>query len=427
MEFEQFVRELEHTPCDNPKRTGYACLRRIQERRIRTEEAGCPGISQKMTEINGIRAEWLIPFKAPAQKMVFYIHGGGWSLGSIRQTRLFLAPMAVRFRVRTLHFEYRLMPEYPYPAGLDDCCAAYLGLLDMGICAQDIVLAGESAGANLALALLLRMKDLGKPLPVAAVLMSPVTYLDSMEGSHTELAHLDRILAEDSFVISEAAELYAPGMDKKLPGLSPLYGDLRGLPPMQIFVGTDELLFDDSLRFYRKSREAGNNVELIVGDHMVHSWPIFMNRFPEAETAVNTMAFFIWRHLFRDGKEHELYYEQRLIRAALDEVEHNYTQANLSKLAEDYNQTLYGYSKLIKQYTGHTFKQLLKNRRFSIIEQQLVETDKPIKTIAFEVGYENLTHFYELFRKKHGETPQQYRENYRKLSKNAKDDTDFDE
>ena len=113
--------------------------------------------------------------------------------------------------------------------------------------AENILLSGESAGANLALALLLRLKDMKLPLPVAACLMSPITFMDTMEGSHTELADRDLILAEDSFILSDVAELYAPGWDKRHPYLSPLYGDLSGLPPMLLLVGTDEKLFDDNI------------------------------------------------------------------------------------------------------------------------------------------------------------------------------------
>lgn len=218
-------------------------------------------------------------------------------MGSIRQTRIFLAPMAKRIGLATVHFNYRLMPEHPFPAGMDDCYSFYLGLLEKGWRAQNLALAGESAGANLALALLLRLKEEGIPLPAAVVLMSPITFMDTMEGSHSEMADFDYILAEDSFIISDVAELYAPGRDKTHPWLSPLYGDLSGLPPMQLFVGTDELLFDDAIRFYRKSRRAGNQVELIVGDHMPHSWPIFIGDFPEAEAAVLKMGDFLRLYL----------------------------------------------------------------------------------------------------------------------------------
>ena len=174
LEFQRFANKLRANPCDNPRRIGYAKLRRMQEERIASEDAGCPGITQIMDSIGGIQAEWLIPECAPRDKAVVYIHGGGWSLGGIRQTRLFLAPMVTQFKVPAVHFDYRLMPEHPFPAGLDDCLALYQGLLKEGWQAEDLILAGESAGANLALALLLRLKELQLPLPAAVTLMSPI-------------------------------------------------------------------------------------------------------------------------------------------------------------------------------------------------------------------------------------------------------------
>lgn len=422
-EFVKFSDRLRNTPCDNPRRVGYAKLRQLQEDRIQSETCGCSDITQIPAVFNGIQAEWLLPENAPADSMILYIHGGGWSLGSIRQTRLFLAPMVRSLRMKTLHFNYRLMPENPFPAGLDDCLSVYQGLLREGWRPENIALCGESAGANLALALLLRLKDLRLPLPGAASLMSPITFLDSMEGSHSELAASDLILAEDSFVLCDVAELYAPGWDKKNPYLSPLYGDLTGLPPMQLLVGTDELLFDDTIRFYQKSRQAGNYVELIVGDHMTHSWPIFMQQFPEAEEAVWQMSEFLHRHMLHCGKDQQLQYERFLLKKALDEIEYNYPQASLTRVAEAHNQTIYGYSKLIRQFTGMTFKQLLKNKRLSVVERLLRESDQPIKAIAASVGYENPTHFYDLFRKKYGKTPQKYREDFCATTKNAKKDT----
>ena len=422
-EFKRFASNLKKNPCDNPRRIGYAKLRQIQENRITSESCGCPDIRQTSVTIGGICAEWLEPERAPADKMILYIHGGGWSLGSIRQTRLFLAPMVQRFKVKTLHFDYRLMPEHPFPAGLDDCLAVYQGLLREGWRPENIVLSGESAGANLSLALLLRLKDLDLPLPAAACLMSPITFMDSMEGSHTELAELDLILAEDSFILSDVAELHAPGYDKRHPYLSPLYGDLKGMPPMMLLVGTDELLFDDTIRFYQKSRRSGNEVELLVGEHMTHSWPIFMKQFPEADKAVQKMAEFIQIYLLQGGRRQELQYEQYLMKMVMDEIEYNYAQASLSRVAETCNQTIYGYSKLIHRCTGLTFKQLLKNKRLEVVAQRLEESDQPVKAIASSVGYENLTHFYELFRKKYGKTPQEYRGEFYNTQKDAKDVT----
>lgn len=123
--------------------------------------------------------------------------------------------------------------------------------------------------------------------------MSPVTYADTLEGSHTSLIPLEHILADDSFVVTKAAQLYAPHTPPEHPYISPLYGALGGLPPLLITVGTDEILFDDALRFYQKARLSGVDATLLVGDHMVHSWPIFSERFPEAAQAVEQIAQFL--------------------------------------------------------------------------------------------------------------------------------------
>lgn len=123
--------------------------------------------------------------------------------------------------------------------------------------------------------------------------MSPVTYTDTLEGSHTSLVPLEPILAEDSFILTEVMRLYAPHESPRHPYISPLYGDLSGLPPVLITVGTDEILFDDAVRLYQKLRLLDQEAELIVGDHMTHSWPIFIGNFPEAEEAVTRIGRYI--------------------------------------------------------------------------------------------------------------------------------------
>lgn len=296
-EFQQFLKELRAKPCDNPKRIGYQTLRRIQDERIPDGIQVEKGVAQETDELCGVAAEWLRPEGAPSKKVLFYIHGGGWSLGSIKGTRQFLAPMAKVIGLNTVHIDYRLMPEHPFPAGLNDCMNAFEGLLQKGILAQDIVLAGESAGANLALSMVLKRKDEKKPLPKALVLLSPVTYADTLDGSHTALTSLEPILAEDSFVLTEVVKLYAPGESPKNLYISPLYGDLKGLPPMLLMVGTDEILFDDTIRLYQKARLCGVPANLIVGDHMTHSWPIFIGTFPEAKKAVEEIGEYIHRVL----------------------------------------------------------------------------------------------------------------------------------
>lgn len=296
-EFIKFSDDLKANPWPAPGRVGYPKWRQIQEESIKTEDCGCPGVAQKPGVVGGIPGEWLIPEGAPEDKAMVYIHGGSWALGGVRQTRTFLAPVAKEMGIAAFHFDYRLMPENPFPAGLDDCEAVWRGMLEDGWKAENLVLAGESAGANLTLALLLRMKDHNLPMPKAVCVHSPITFVDTLEGSHTDLLELDIILPEDSLIVTDVAELYAPGHDKRDPYLSPLYGDLTGLPPMQIFVGTDELLFDDSIRYYQKLRKSGGEAELVVGDHMCHSWFSFSKTFPEGQEAVQKMSAFLRHHL----------------------------------------------------------------------------------------------------------------------------------
>lgn len=179
-------------------------------------------------------------------------------------------------------------------------------MLEKGWRAQNLALAGESAGANLALALLLRLKEEGLPMPAAAVLMSPITFMDTMEGSHTEMADFDYILAEDSFIISDVAELYAPAGIKRTHGCRLFTGICWGCR-LCSYMWERMNSFLTMPYFYRKSRRAGNQVELIVGDHMPHSWPIFIGDFPEAEAAVLKMGDFLRLYLPEE--------EQRLMSA----------------------------------------------------------------------------------------------------------------
>jgi len=292
LQFQKFMRNVECTPCENPQRIGHAALRKLQNARVADDVRPCADVDVRAGEIDGVPVEWLTPEGAPDAPVMLYIHGGGWSLGSLKTTRMFLAPMAKRLGIRTLSVGYRLMPENPFPAGLDDCFAVYLGLLEQDILPGQIFLAGESAGANIALALALRLRDRGYALPAKIAVMSPVTFVDTLEGSHTRLIPLEKILPEDSFVVTVAAAQYAPGWDLKTPYISPLYADLTGLPPTFVSVGTDEILFDDAIRFYQKARLCGVDAELLVGDRMPHSWPIFLNDFPEAGEAIDRIGAF---------------------------------------------------------------------------------------------------------------------------------------
>jgi acetyl esterase/lipase len=239
-------------------------------------------------------AEWYIPDGAPAGKKILYTHGGGYISGSLSDHRAIVAKLAKACGYATLLFEYRLAPEHPYPAALDDAEAAYRWLLEQGSAAEDLMIVGESAGGGLCLALLLRIKERGLGLPAAAVAMSPETDLTlSGESQRTKAG----VCLSPPGMAQVCAAYYAGEHDPKTPGISPLFGDLEGLPPLLIAVGGYETLLDDSTRFAEKARQAGVDVTLRVGEKMVHCYPLLAPAFPEATQAMDEICDFVRRHL----------------------------------------------------------------------------------------------------------------------------------
>lgn len=245
--------------------------------------------------IGGLSAEWIVPSKAGKDKVILYFHGGGYVIGSSRAHR----PIVVKFvqgsGIGALVFDYRLAPENPYPAALDDAVAAYRWLLAEGISPSHIVFVGDSAGGGLALATLLALKDKLLPLPAAAAVLSPWTDLKNTGESLKTNAKVDTLSWAESWTVF--SKYYAGNHDPGLPLISPLYGDLRGLPPLLIFVGGDETLRDDSIRFAEKAKAAGVDVALRVGEGLFHCYPACAPLFPEAKEAMEEICEFIKKHM----------------------------------------------------------------------------------------------------------------------------------
>jgi monoterpene epsilon-lactone hydrolase len=201
--------------------------------------------------------------------------------------------------MRALAIDYRLAPEHPFPAALEDCYTVYHWLLRNGIAPQNIVIAGDSAGANLTLAALISLRDAGIPLPSAAVCLSPMTDLlatgESFRSKH------DPALTKN-FALTMARH-YASNQDRHLPLLSPYYGDLRELPPLLIQVGEDEILLSDAQRLADKAQHAGVAVTLVIWPNMWHVWHLLVPILPEAQEAVNAIATFIREHIGREQFE----------------------------------------------------------------------------------------------------------------------------
>jgi epsilon-lactone hydrolase len=240
---------------------------------------------------DSVPGEWLIPRDAPHDRALLYIHGGAWFLGSTTTHRPLVSSLAYASRVRALSINYRLAPEHPFPAGLDDCLAAYEWLLRSGIAPDKIVVAGDSAGGNLTLALLIALRDAGKPLPAGAVAISPATDLTFTGESYTARAHLDPFFSD--LGSNTIVEDYITDHDPRDPLISPLYADLHGLPPLLLHVGDHEALLDGVVGFGQRASAAGVDVQTVVWPGMFHVFHIFAAILPEARQANAQIAAFI--------------------------------------------------------------------------------------------------------------------------------------
>lgn len=194
-----------------------------------------------------------------------------------------------------LIIDYRLAPEYPFPAALDDAVGAYHWLLAGGIDASNIIVIGDSAGGGLTLATLLKLRDNRAPLPAAAVLLSPWTDLALTGDSLRPNAEVDPML--NALDLPRLANEYLAGANPRLPYASPLYGDLAGLPPVLIQVGGDEILLDDAVRLHERLQLAGSKAELEVWPRMPHVWHLFAPAIPEPQRAIGVIGSFVRRHV----------------------------------------------------------------------------------------------------------------------------------
>lgn len=244
----------------------------------------------------GVDGEWIIPGNAPQDKAILYFHGGGFRIGSVASHRELIAQIAITSGCRVLAINYRLAPEHRFPAALDDALAAHGWMLDQGLRPDNIAFAGDSAGGNLALVTMLALRERGLPRPVAGVLMSPWTDLAATGASYTSRAEADPI-HQRPMILALAKNYLGEQGDPRDPLASPLYADLKGLPPLLIQVGDRETVLDDSTMLTEKARAAGVDVELKVWDGMIHVFQMFGAELPEAHQAISSIAKFLNRHL----------------------------------------------------------------------------------------------------------------------------------
>lgn len=241
------------------------------------------GCDVEVFDLAGVRGERLTPAGADPGRALIYFHGGGYMFGSPLSHRHLVSRLAAAARVVAYNIEYRLAPEHPYPAGLDDAVLAYRHVLSEGFDAREIVVAGESAGGNLTAALLLKLRELGLPQPAGAYLLSPWLDMSQSGPSFEARGTHDPMITHAA--LTACSQAYRAGACADDPLISPVKGDLTGLPPIMIQVGADEVLLSDAVEFAHRAALAGVDMRLHVWADMVHAWPLFHFALPVAGAA----------------------------------------------------------------------------------------------------------------------------------------------
>ena len=254
-------------------------------------------IEIKSIMLDKIPAEWVIPLEPIKDRVILYFHGGGMILGSPLTCRRLTSAIVKATNVKVLSIDYRLAPEHPFPAPLEDCLNAYKWLLSNGFKNDNIIIAGDSAGGNLTLTTLLKIRDLGIGLPAGAIPLSPATDFTFTDDSFFKNAETDPVLADIGIFWWIAA--YISGEDPRNPYISPLLADLKGLPPILVQASSCELLYSDATRFVEKAKKAGIDAILQSWDDVTH---VFQGTryelLPEAKDAISKIADFT-KHLFK--------------------------------------------------------------------------------------------------------------------------------
>jgi epsilon-lactone hydrolase len=241
---------------------------------------------------DGVPCEWIIPQNSPTNQVLVYLHGGGFVYGLTPPHLQLGAYLAQKMSLRILMVDYRLAPNYPFPAALDDCVTAYLWLMKQGILAQNIVVAGDSAGGNLTITMLMKLRDSGHSLPAAAACLSPVT--DLTPKDNLRKGFKDPLLPPK--VVKFYNQSYVGNHDAHDPLISPVFGNLLGLPPLLVHAGEDEILRDDAVRIVSLAKSVDVEVRLEIYPRMWHVWQINLT-LPQAIESLEDIALFFKTHL----------------------------------------------------------------------------------------------------------------------------------
>ena len=271
------------------------------ERRQRIDEVGsvwpvADDVRLEEVDLDGVPGEWSIVPGSDAARVLMFFHGGGYCSGSILSHRRMVTEAGRVARMRTLAVAYRLAPEHPYPAAHEDAMTAWRFLRKQGIPARNIAVGGDSAGGNLTITLINRLRSAGEEQPACAWLASPWTDL-TMSGPSLETKDAVDPLIHKAY-LEELASAYAPArVDRKDPLISPLFADLHGFPPTLIQVGSEETLLDDAVRFARAAGSAEVSVTLQIWPHMIHAWPMWNAKLEDGRQALSQVGQFIRRWL----------------------------------------------------------------------------------------------------------------------------------
>ena len=273
----------------------------VEEQRAEMEEAVAVFAQFQLAEdvkceavnAGGVPAEWVTAPEAVDERVIYYLHGGGYMIGSISTHREMAGRLSRAAAARILLIDYRLAPENPFPAAVEDSLAGYRWLLSTGVDPAQMIIAGESAGGGLTVATLVALRDTGDPLPAAAIPVSPWVDMEALGESMTTKADVDPISSREGILV--IAKAYLGDADTRTPLAAPLYADLSGLPPLLIQVGTAEVLLDDATRLAERAKATGVEVVLEPWEDMIHMWHFFP-MLPEAQQAIDRIGEFVREH-----------------------------------------------------------------------------------------------------------------------------------
>jgi monoterpene epsilon-lactone hydrolase len=269
-----------------------------QEMRALFEQTAAPAeadVKSEPVDAGGVRAEWISAPGASRDRAVLYLHGGGYVLGSIKTHRDLMGRVSRAAKARVLGLDYRLAPEHPFPAAVDDSVAAYRWMLQQDLKPSRIAVGGDSAGGGLVVAALVAIRDAKLPMPGAGVCLSPWVDLEGIGESMKTREHADPVVRRD--MLTQMAAAYLGGKDARTPLAAPLYANLKGLPPLLIQVGDAETLLDDSNRLAQRARSAGVQVKLEVWPEMIHVFQLFASFLPEGQQAVDGIGQYLSQQL----------------------------------------------------------------------------------------------------------------------------------